>query len=391
MAPGAAENSSSHAALLRQVSRIANSGCSLQQILDSLVRLTAEATCCDATLVYHPDAETNEIVLRASRLPHEGEAGTLRTEIGEGFTASAAFDKSLVAPPSNAVRDERFRPFPTLPDGSYEPLLSVPLSSGGRIVGVMNVHDCATRAHTPDEIALVTFIAEQMGGAIAKARLEERASRALRGVQALAEMARAVSEQDRLDRILQIISETVAETLQAALCCIILVDENRPGLRVCAGRGSPPEDSLVEQVVLHRRALSFRNLPNSADFSSIYAAPLIARENVRGVLTVRVSEDREFRPDETGFVQAVAGHAAIAVENARLLLEVDEMKRSLEARKLVERAKGILQHRHNLSEEQAYLRLRNECRRLRRPMRELAEAVIVADRLEHKAPRPAAM
>ena len=38
---------------------------------------------------------------------------------------------------------------------------------------------------------------------------------------------------------------------------------------------------------------------------------------------------------------AVAGQAAIAIENARLMSETLEMKRTLEARKLVERAKGL--------------------------------------------------
>jgi len=71
-------------------------------------------------------------------------------------------------------------------------------------------------------------------------------------------------------------------------------------------------------------------------------------------------------------------------ENARLQEEALEAKRQLEIRKLVERAKGILQHRHNLTEEEAYLRLRNESRRLRRPMRELAEAIILAEDLSRK-------
>jgi len=56
----------------------------------------------------------------------------------------------------------------------------------------------------------------------------------------------------------------------------------------------------------------------------------------------------------------------------------------------VERAKGILQQKYNLTEEEAYLRLRNESRRLRRPMRDLAEAVILADDLRRvgEGPRP---
>ena len=85
-----------------------------------------------------------------------------------------------------------------------------------------------------------------------------------------------------------------------------------------------------------------------------------------------------------GFVKVVAGQAAIAIQNARLMSETLDMKRTLEARKLIERAKGILQYKHNLTEEEAYLRLRNESRRLRRSMRDLAEAVILADDLNRK-------
>ncbi len=72
-------------------------------------------------------------------------------------------------------------------------------------------------------------------------------------------------------------------------------------------------------------------------------------------------------------------------ERARLLEETQEMKRALETRKVMERAKGILQQRHQISEEEAYLRLRNQSRRLRRPMKELAEAIILAEDLGRAA------
>jgi uroporphyrinogen-III synthase len=66
-------------------------------------------------------------------------------------------------------------------------------------------------------------------------------------------------------------------------------------------------------------------------------------------------------------------------ENARLQQEALEVRQQLEARKLVERAKGILQRRHQITEEEAYLRLRNESRRTRRPMRDVAEEIIRAE------------
>ena len=53
-------------------------------------------------------------------------------------------------------------------------------------------------------------------------------------------------------------------------------------------------------------------------------------------------------------------------------------------RKLVERAKGILQQRHGLTEEEAYLKLRDQSRRLRRPMKELAEAIILSEEIDRQ-------
>ena len=81
----------------------------------------------------------------------------------------------------------------------------------------------------------------------------------------------------------------------------------------------------------------------------------------------------------------IISKSLLAEANARLLEETQEMKRQLETRKLVERAKGILQQRYHLTEEEAYLRLRNESRRLRRPMKDLAEAIILAEDLSRKS------
>jgi len=76
--------------------------------------------------------------------------------------------------------------------------------------------------------------------------------------------------------------------------------------------------------------------------------------------------------------------AKLVEENQRLAQETEEIKRELETRKVVERAKGILMRNHGQTEEEAYLRLRGEARRMRRPMKELAEAIILAEELSRK-------
>jgi GAF domain-containing protein len=155
------------------------------------------------------------------------------------------------------------------------------------------------------------------------------------------------------------------------------------------------EDSLIGRVVREGRPIIVLNvlaekqyrypeLARKTGLASLLSMPLLTRDKVIGTINIYTREERAFSEDEIGFVKAVAGQAAIAIENARLMSETLEMKRALETRKLVERAKGILQEKYHLTEEEAYLRLRNESRRLRRPMRDLAEAVILADDLEQR-------
>ena len=141
---------------------------------------------------------------------------------------------------------------------------------------------------------------------------------------------------------------------------------------------------IIIPNVLAEKQYRYPELARKTGLASLLSVPLFTRDKVIGTINIYTREQRPFADDEVGFVKVVAGQAAIAIENARLMSETLEMKRTLEARKLVERAKGILQHKYSLTEEEAYLRLRNESRRLRRPMRDLAEAVILADDLNKK-------
>jgi uroporphyrinogen-III synthase len=128
-------------------------------------------------------------------------------------------------------------------------------------------------------------------------------------------------------------------------------------------------------------------------YQAFLSVPVINRGKTIGVINVHHRERHEHSEQEVStlrFIGEQAGHllakSLLEEENARLAEETAEMRRQLETRKAVERAKGILQKRQNLTEEEAYLRMRNESRRLRRPMKDLADAIILAEELSRRDP-----
>ncbi len=72
-------------------------------------------------------------------------------------------------------------------------------------------------------------------------------------------------------------------------------------------------------------------------------------------------------------------HADAALHRLReLLSRVAELQRRLTDRIVVEKAKGLLTQRFGLTEDEAYRRMRLQSRQERRPMREIAEAVLTS-------------
>ena len=166
----------SSVSILHRVSSIVSSDLSLEEMLGEIVGLTVQVTGCDACLVYLIDHEANEMVLRASQVPHAADIGELRIKMGEGVTGWVAEHRSVVALPANAASDPRFKRFLDLVEDTYDAFLSVPIVTGGESIGVINVHHRETHEHTQEEIALLIFVGEQMGGVVSKARLLEEAA-----------------------------------------------------------------------------------------------------------------------------------------------------------------------------------------------------------------------
>lgn len=80
--------------------------------------------------------------------------------------------------------------------------------------------------------------------------------------------------------------------------------------------------------------------------------------------------------DEQELLATLEVVTARFAEQQHLVQQANDLEERLEARKLVERAKGVLMQRESLGEKEAYLRIQRQAREERRTMRQVAEAIL---------------
>ncbi len=219
-------------------------------------------------------------------------------------------------------------------------------------------------------------------------------------ISALREITRAISAAWSLDRVLALITRKTARVMDVDSCSIYLLEDSGGSLVLKATTGLAAEavgrarlkwgEGLTGHAAESAKPVSashasrdprFKLLPETKEsiFQSLLAVPLISRDKVIGALNVQTREGREYSGDEIELLSIIADVAAGELEKAMLYEEIGGLKEALETRKLVERAKGMLMHRHGIGEEEAFMRIQQQARTSRRAMREIAEAIILAE------------
>src|SRR5436309_126522 len=194
----------------------------------------------------------------------------------------------------------------------------------------------------------------------------------------------------------------IAKMMQARVCSIMLVDFPKNELVLKAAKCSSEEywqkpnlkigNSLISRVVKEKAPLMVRDVTKEESYRypelatkegvrSLLSVPMILKDHVIGVINVYSADERVFSNEDLRVLSTVADQAALAFENTKLTVAIQESQEALQTRKLVERAKSILQRQANLNEEEAYKRLQQQSMRTRRSMREIAEAVILSSEL----------
>jgi signal transduction protein with GAF and PtsI domain len=147
--------------------------------------------------------------------------------------------------------------------------------------------------------------------------------------------------------------------------------------------------AIPENAAQDPRFQSFHELPEDS-YEAFLSVPLMCRGRVVGVINLQHRQHHVYRAREIRMISTIGFLVGAEIEMARLEEANTSLAEQLQSRKVVERAKGILQRDLGLTEEQAYLTLQRQSRQKRRPMKEIAEAIVLSDEVkENSQIRPA--
>ena len=120
----------------------------------------------------------------------------------------------------------------------------------------------------------------------------------------------------------------------------------------------------------------FSELPEDR-YEAFLSVPILCRGRVVGVINLQHRLPYFHTSQKVKLVSTIGFLVGAEVELARLESRVSHLSQRLDARKLIDRATSILQQELGVTEEVAYRTLQRQSNELRKPIRELAEAIVM--------------
>ncbi len=226
--------------------------------------------------------------------------------------------------------------------------MGVPLNAGAGTIGALSL---STRnsavVYTREQAELIQAIADQVAGAIVKARLIEETERRARQLSTLNDVTRQLTSTVDLELLLQTILQSAVSILNCEAGSLLLVDPqtdelvfrvvDSPVANDLVGKRLPPGSGVVGRAVRSMMPVIVNDVASSPDWFSktdrqtgfvtraLLVVPLVVKERVIGVIEVINRKDGvPFTAEDENLLMAFAAQAAIAIENARLFTMTDQ-------------------------------------------------------------------
>jgi two-component sensor histidine kinase len=284
-----------------------------------------------------------------SGLPDELVAAIRTLKWGEAVPGFAAASGQAVvvddmtvhtpAPPSPAARH------------GFRSTIVVPVKTKGEMLGTLGLLNRHELEFTSEVLEMVTAMGNQLGIAVANARLYERQLRENEKLAALVDISSGSAQQLELESLLQRILERAATLLRADAAYISHYSGASEQVEIVAvstnftqliGMMYPATQGLFGRIRATRqgriftreevKAYGYSPVLRESDVRSALVVPLISRNELIGALSLtRHGENAtEFTAANLELMEAFASRAAVAIDNAQLLKDLESKNKLLQ-------------------------------------------------------------
>jgi two-component sensor histidine kinase len=327
---------------LRKLGQAIGSSFDTSHLLEVVAEIAVQVTGTDTCFIYSLDETGRELVLRAMKGPTKGAVGKIRLKVGEGVTGWVAREGKHVALAREAFRDHRYKAFAELQEDQFQSMLSVPLVAGDEVVGVINIRTNQSHDYTESQIHLMERIAEQVANAIRHSRMYRRMETQVTHLSTLSEVTRSITSGMYLDEILNLIVAMTAESMKFKIVTVMLLDDEKQELVIRATQSSSREyvrkpnlklgESLAGKAISEGKPITVMDVKRTPGYRypdiarkeglcSMVCVPLRLRDKIVGVMNCYTEKPHAFTTEEIGVLTAIGSHAAIAIENAKLVVK----------------------------------------------------------------------
>jgi diguanylate cyclase (GGDEF)-like protein len=228
--------------------------------------------------------------------------------------------------------------------------LGVPLTIHNQPIGILSLDAQKPDQFTEEHARLVTAFADQVAIALENSRLYEQAIQAATRNETLYKLSQTISANIRSDEIYAAIHQATTKLMDTEFFCISLINEkeqvvedmyifdgkdpielsSRPlgeGIfgRVIAEGKSVRFNEFDESMIVSTGAVLTGNIQREYISQSIMVVPLKIGSKSIGVLSVQSYQSNAYSESDLEMLELLGANAAIALENARLFSEVQEL------------------------------------------------------------------
>ncbi len=220
-------------------------------------------------------------------------------------------------------------------------------------------------------------------------------------IDVLHEIGERIAAADPLSTVLKLVVEFVSTVVKCDSCFLYVLEGNELILRASQN----PHAEVVNRLTLRMgqgitgwvaenkkpvaiasrassdpRFQSFHELPEDR-YEAFLSVPILCRDKLVGVINLQHRDSHVHSQHEIRLVSTIGFLVGPEIELVRLEAEDSKLSELSEARRLVKAAQEILQRDLRIAEEDAFLVLQRESRERRKSMKEIAEAILIADEI----------